>query len=285
MPALFVNSLVVLIVELSLFALLWLQQPAITLFVVAAHLATAILTALWLSHRWAHPSISTQKLRFFIVGLIGLLPVIGSVFLFLIDNRKALRENGINEGLGSEDLEEETPQDLLNYFSAPDRYAKGNVRKTRDLLSSLDDESYLGLLIASRHLSDKEAYALLSEALFSPFESARLMAYSLRGKLEDRLTDSRQNKLDLLNDSNNLKQRTELHLSLAQDYMHLLDVETDSNDNDSLTSQAKQHCIQALKLNNKSSIGFKTLSKVLRAQGNLVQANKAEQRSVALASS
>ncbi|MGB1309717.1 MAG: hypothetical protein ACPG47_00830 [Leucothrix sp.] len=282
MPALFVNSLVVLVLELGLFALLWLQNTSVTLCVVLAHLALSALAGLWYSQRWANTSTRQRHTQVFIAGLVALLPVIGSMFLFLIDNRTALRQYGLNEGLGSEEIPKETPQDLLNYFSAPDRYTKGNVRKTKDLLSSLDDESYLGLLIASRHLSDKEAYALLSEALFSPFESARLMAYSLRGKLEDRMSEARQEKLNSLNETTSAKQKAELHLSLAKDFLHLLDVQTDAGDRGGLLNKAKQHCIHALKIK-QSSVGFKTLSKVLKAQGNAAQAQQAEQRSHALA--
>lgn len=283
MPALFVSSLIVLIIQLCLFGLLWLQNPMINLLVVAGHIVTVILAAFWFSTRWQHPMLSARDTRYFVASLIGLLPVIGSVFLLLIDNHRTLRAYGIREGLGSVDVHKETPQDLLNYFSAPEQYTTGNIRNTKDLISSLDDEAYLGLLIASRHLPDDEAYALLTEALYSPFESARLMAYSLRGKLEDKINNALEDKLNSLKSATSNKQKVELNLELAKDYLHIINVGIESGDKESLLKQANKHTLQALKLNKQSVSGFKTLSKVLRFQGDLVHARKAEQRALSLA--
>ena len=283
MPTLFVSSLILLLTELCLFGLLWLQLPIVTLLATVGHFAVAALAAYWLSQRWTHPNITAKNIRIFAFAVIALLPIIGSVLIFLIDNRQVLREQGFKQGLGSEKIKKETPQDQLNYFSAPDQHTKGNVRNTRDLLSSLDDEDYLGLLIASRHLSDKEAYALLSDALYSPFESARLMAYSLRGKLEDKIAESREEKLISLKSAHSSQQKIELHLALAQDYLHVLDVGIESGDKSGLMIKAREHCIHALKLDKNSRSGFKTLSKILRSQGNLEQAKKAEQRALAIA--
>jgi len=81
MPALFVSSLIVLIIQLCLFGLLWLQNPTINLLVVAGHIVTVILAAFWFSTRWQHPMLSARDTRYFVASLIGLLPVIGSVFL------------------------------------------------------------------------------------------------------------------------------------------------------------------------------------------------------------
>lgn len=283
MPALFVSSFIVLGVELGLFGLLWIQNPTLNLAVIIGHFTTALLAAFWFSSCRNHPMLSTWQTRIFVASLIGFLPVIGSVFLPLIDNHKMLRAYGRREGLGSKEKIEETAQDSLNYFSAPEYHTKGNIRNTRDLISSLDDDNYLGLLIASRHLPDKEAYALLSEALFSPFESARLMAYSLRGKLEDKLSDSLEQKILSLKSATSSQQKAELHLALAKDYIHILDIGIESRDKDSLMAQAKGHCILALKLDSKSSTGFKTLSKVLKYQGNANQAKRAAKKAYLLA--
>ena len=283
MPALFVSSLVVLLIQLCLFGMLWLQNPTLNLFVVVAHIVTVVLAAVWFGNRWQHPTLSVRDTRYFVASLIGLLPIIGSVFLFLIDNHRALRAYGVREGLGSLEKNKATPQDLLNYFSAPEQYTTGNVRNTKDLISSLDDEAYLGLLIASRHLPDDEAYALLTEALYSPFESARLMAYSLRGKLEDRIANALEDKLISLKSATSNKQKVELNIELAKDYLHIINVGIESGDKESLLKQANKHTLQALKLNNQSVSGFKTLGKVLRFQGDLIHARKAEQRALSLA--
>jgi tetratricopeptide (TPR) repeat protein len=262
---------------------LWLQNPILNLFVVVAHIATVILAAFWFGNRWKQPTLSVRDTRYFVASLIGLLPVIGSVFLFLMDNHRALRAYGVREGLGSLEKNKATPQDSLNYFSAPEQYTAGNVRNTKDLISSLDDEAYLGLLIASRHLLDDEAYALLTEALYSPFESARLMAYSLRGKLEDRIANALEDKLNSLKLATSNKQKVELNIELAKDYLHIINVGIESGDKGSLLKQANKHTLQALKLNNQSVSGFRTLSKVLRFQGDLIHARKAEQRALSLA--
>lgn len=284
MPALFVSGLLLLIVELILFALLWLQNPIITLCAVIAHFIIAAFAGLWFSTRWKGSTISTRSLGFFIACLVSLLPIVGSIILFLIDNHSKFREYGLNAGFGADLPVNEAAHDALNYFSAPNRHTEGSTRNTRGLLSSLDDDSYLGLLIASRHLPVKESYALLSEALLSPFESARLMAYSLRGKIEDKISESRQGKLALLKTSDNIQQKIELHLSLAHDYLHLIDVDMDSANEEELLKQSKNHCIAALKLNPRSSRGFKTLSRILKKQGKMDQAQQAEQHAFTLAS-
>lgn len=284
MPALFVSSLIIIVIEISLFGLLWLQNPFANLLVVTGHFATTLLAAFWFASHWSSPTLNTQQLRWFVACLVGLLPVIGSLLLMLIDNHKALRQYGIQEGLGADEDRRESVQDSLNYFSAPAVYEKGNVRNTRGLISSIDDEAYLGMLIASRHLPDKQAYSLLSEALFSPFESARLMAYSLRGKLENRIAEALEDKQHSLKAATHPKQRIELHLSLAQDYLHVINVGIESRDKNSLALLAKAHCIKALRLDKQSITGLKTLSKVLKLQGHLIQAKKAEQRAFSLAS-
>ena len=281
MPALFVSSLFILAIQLALFGLLWLEDPLTTQIALVAHLVIILISAIWYSNRWGESSLALSG---FIAVLVGFLPVIGCAFLFLIDNHSLLRSYGLREGLGALGARKETPQDSLNYFSAPEHYSKGNIRKTRNLIASLDDEAYLGLLIASRHLPDNEAYALLTEALFSPFESARLMAYSMRGKLEDKIIDNLEEKLDALKLTKNDKQKSALHIELAQDYLHIMNIGIESFDAEGLLTEANRHCRLGLKLNNKSISGFKTLSKVLRLEGNLANARKAEQKAFSLAS-
>ena len=276
-----VSALMFFFAELVLFALLWTGQPVLILVAVAAHLVIAVLAAQWFSMRWSDPATSAKQVWLFVVMTVALLPVIGCMLLILIENRSILRAQGIRAGLGAEDTKEHTAKDLLNYFSAPDLHQKGSIRKTRDLLSSLDDEAYLGLLIASRHLPDKEAYALLSEALLSPFESARLMAYSLKGKLEEQMQDDLQKKLEALK-SAPAKRLSELHLAVSHDYMHLFNVGVESSSKEVLLQQASDHCVSAIRENNTSGSAFQTLSEILEYQGKTVAAKKAQERAMSL---
>ena len=170
----------------------------------------------------------------------------------------------------------------MNYFSAPKQHTDGNVRKTRNLISSIDDEDYLGLLIASRHLPDKEAYSLLTEALFSPFESARLMAYSLRSKLEEKIAAKLEDKQNSLKSAQTKSQKLELHLSVAREYLHIVDIGIESQDKQKLVSLAKKHTVTALKLDSKSASGYRILSRILRYEGNLNQAKRAEYKAYSL---
>jgi len=180
-------------------------------------------------------------------------------------------------------IKSKTPvaRDLLNYFSAPEHYQKGSLRKTRDLLSSLDDEAYLGLLIASRHLPDKEAYALLSEALLSPFESARLMSYALKGKLEERMQENLQSKLDAL-ETTSKKHQAELALAVAQDYLHLLDVGIESTSKAVLLEQAYTYTTRSIRRSQDSASAFNTLATILELQGKPRQAQQSRNRALAL---
>ncbi|PWQ99785.1 hypothetical protein [Leucothrix pacifica] len=276
-----VSTLVVFFAELVLFALLWTGQPSLILIVSALHLVVATLAAQWFSMHWSDPATSPKQVWLYVIMTVALLPVVGSLLLVLIENRSILREQGLRAGLGAEDQEKQTAKDLLNYFTAPDFHQKGSIRKTRDLLSSLDDEAYLGLLIASRHLPDKEAYALLSEALLSPFESARLMAYSLKGKLEEQMQSDLQKKLEALNSAPK-KRLSELHLAVAHDYLHLLDVGVESSSKEVLLQQASDHCISAIRENNESGSAYQTLSEILEYQGKKAAARKAKLRAMNL---
>lgn len=276
-----VSALVFLVVELVLFALLWPNSPSLILVAAALHAVNSVLAAQWFSMRWADPAVSTKQVWIFVAITVFLFPVIGCLVLVLVENRKLLRAQGLKAGMGNEKIEKHTAKDLLNYFSAPDFHQKGSIRKTRDLLSSLDDEAYLGLLIASRHLPDKEAYALLSEALLSPFESARLMAYSLKGKLEEQMQDDLQDKLDALA-SAPPRRLSELHLAVALDYLHLFDVGVESSSKAVLLQHASDHCVAAIRENNSSGEAFETLSEILDHQGKTSAALKAHERAVSL---
>jgi hypothetical protein len=276
-----VSAFVFFMAELVLFALLWSGQPVFILIATVMHLAIAAIAAQWFSLRWHDPATSPKQIWLFVAMTITLLPVIGCLLLILIENRSILRAQGVRAGLGAEDVEKDTAKDLLNYFSAPDFHQKGSIRKTRDLLSSLDDEAYLGLLIASRHLPDKEAYALLSEALLSPFESARLMAYSLKGKLEEQMQSDLQKKLDALKAAPT-KRLSELQLAVSHDYLHLFDVGVESSSKEVLLQQASDHCIAAIREDKTSGSAYQTLSEILEYQGKKLAAQKAQERARSL---
>ncbi|PID45498.1 MAG: hypothetical protein CSB47_08240 [Proteobacteria bacterium] len=269
------------IAELVLFILLWFGSPALILIASVLHFAIAVLAAQWFSMRWEDEIVSRGQIWLFVGITVALLPVIGCLLLVLIENRQLLRKQGLKAGLGADNVKKQAPQDLLYYFSAPDFHQEGNIRKTRGLLSSLDDEAHLGLLIASRHLPDKEAYALLSEALLSPFESARLMAYSLKGKLEEKMQSDLQRKLDALKTASP-RRRSELHLAVSHDYLHLLNVGVESSSKDTLLQQAYAHCIAAIRDDKSSVSAYNALSKILEYQGKTVAARQAKERAISL---
>lgn len=277
-----VSALIFCLVELLAFTLLWHHSQSFIILACLVHLLNAGLAAQWFSMRWSNQTINAKHVWLYVCITVTLLPVVGCMILAIIDNKQALREYGIRADLGTEHVKKHSAKELLNYFSAPDFHQKGNIRKTRDLLSSLDDEAYLGLLIASRHLPDKEAYALLSEALLSPFESARLMAYSLKGKLEEQMQNDLQNKLDALEAAQEAR-RAELHLAVAHDYLHLLNVGVESSSKAVLLQHASDHCIASIR-EDKSSSGaaFRTLSEILEHQGKVLAAQKARMRAISL---
>jgi hypothetical protein len=282
MRALSVSALLFLSIELVAFGLLWPQANSLSLVALIVHLTASLFSAMWFAEKW-HSGSDKLTLVGFIATSVFLLPIIGSVILLIIDSRQALRQYGIEAGVGTDNIKTDSPKDLLNYFSAPDQFDKVSRRKTRDLLSSLDDDAYLGLLIASRHLPDKEAYALLSEALLSPFESARLMSYSLKGKLEEKMQENLQDKLDAIPRAS-IKQKSELNLAVTHDYLHLLDVGVESSSKEVLLKKASEHCIKAIKLNKTNGSAYKVLSDILLLQGQSHKAQIALQRSLKLSS-
>lgn len=275
------SSLLPVLAQLICFALLWPQVPALTLAALIAHMAVSVMTAYWLSVRWREQTLTPGKIWVFVASAMFFLPVIGSIIIALLDHRAVLRERGMQAGIGVIKSKAPVARDLLNYFSAPEHYQSGSLRKTRDLLSSLDDEAYLGLLIASRHLPDKEAYALLSEALLSPFESARLMSYALKGKLEERMQENLQSKLDAL-DTTSAKHQAELSLAIAHDYLHLLDVGIESSSKAVLLEQAYSFATRSIRRNQESASAFNTLATILELQGKPRQALQSRNRALAL---
>jgi tetratricopeptide (TPR) repeat protein len=283
MPTLSVNTFFLILVELTLFCSLWLSlsegNSHILLFL---HLLIAFIASYALSRHWKQITLSHNMSWFMLFTFIFFIPVIGAVILWLFSIRKNLREASIEKQAEEKQEHIEKPTDSLHYFSAPKNYRFSETKKTRDLISTLDDDTYLKLLVASQHLPDKEAYALLEEALSSPFESARLMAFSLKGKLEERLQNALQQKIVNLKETTNKYNVAELNLSIAKDYIHLLDIGLLTENNATLLNKAKTHCVRAIRLNNKSAYAFQALSKVLKHQGRNKQAQRAQIRAVNL---
>ncbi|MCK5897119.1 MAG: hypothetical protein KAG20_09950, partial [Cocleimonas sp.] len=55
-----------------------------------------------------------------------------------------------------------------------------------------------------------------------------------------------------------------------------------SENNETLLNKARNHCITAIKLNNKSAYAFQALSKILKHQGRNKQAQRAQIKAVDL---
>lgn len=276
-----VNTILLVTFELAIFIVLWLPLPIANIVVAIAHLSISIIGAFWLSQQWKHASLSTSKTWMILSIFLFFVPVVGAIMLWLVNERHTLRKRGIQAGVGVEKKEIKPEEEELRYFSAPKHHHIDKQKKTRDLISTLDDDAYLRLLISSRHLPDKEAYTLLREALSSPFESARLMAFSLKTTLEERLQEALQIKLMKLK-SANTENKAERHLAVAKDYIHLLDIGLLTESNDALVKKARYHCISAIKLNKKSAYAYQTLSNVLKHEGRNKQAQRAQIRAVSL---
>jgi hypothetical protein len=280
MPTLSVNTFFLILLELTLFCSLWLSISESSQFIVFfIHTFIAFIASYWLSRQWKQITLDHNISWFILFIFIFIIPVIGATILWLFSIRKKLRHS-VTEQQTEEKQEESTNN--LHYFSAPKHHRFNETKKTRDLISTLDDDTYLKLLVASQHLPDKEAYTLLEEALTSPFESARLMAFSLKGKLEERLQNQLQQKITNLKKTTNKQNTAELNLSIAKDYIHLLDIGLLTENNATLLSKAKKHCINAIRLNNKSAYAFQALSKVLKHQGRSKQAQRAQIKAVDL---
>ena len=280
MRTLSASALLLIILELLIFSLLWLSIPIMNAIWLLAHTLVTILASYWFSRQWRQTTLTPNRTWFSLSLFLFFLPIIGAIIFLLISKRAYLHQQ-IATAQQASKTKKTNDTNELNYFSTPKHHYSTHVKKAQNLLSTLDDNAYLRLLIASRHLPDKEAYTLLKEALGSPFESARLMAFSLKGKIEERLQDDIQKKIALLKSSQK-KHTAELHLSISKDYMHLCDIGVLSESKENLLRQARHHCMSALRLNKNSAMAFQQLSKILKLQGKYHQAQKAKIKAVSL---
>jgi len=247
---------------------------------LSMHVLISLAATIWLSKRIFHHKLMSFKIQIALFLFIVFFPVISLVVIWLLSIRDTLRKDyKLNELKEMENNKNQESYEFLEKTKLLD--GSNKIKNTRNLLSTLNDENYLKLLIASRHLPDKEAYALLKEALGSPFESARLMAFSLKEKLEQRLQDSLQKDLDLLENLSN-GERAEQHLLVARDYIHLLDIGMYSGREDKLLKQAEYHCLQSIKFNKKSAYSYQTLSKIFSYQGKIKKSQLALKAAAAL---
>ncbi len=283
MHILSVSIAFIIIVELVIFCSPWLVTiTGNYTSLITTHAIVALIGSYWLSRREektiTHQSLSKKNINWFLLfNFIFFIPIIGATILWLFSIRNFVRRQHITTY-----IEEKKNNNDLYYFSAPKQHYINGSKKTRDLISTLDDDTYLKLLVASRHLPDKEAYTLLKEALNSPFESARLMAFTLKGTLEERLQNELQLKLSQLKNASKNDNLAEIHLTISKDYMHLLDIGLLSESNETLLKKAKNHCINAIHIDNKSAYAFQVLSKILRYQGRNKQAQRAQIQAVNL---
>ncbi len=284
MPTLSVSLIFLMLIQMSIFSSAWLAPSIVNnTNLIVFHFVITLIASYSLS-RIGKKIVSRFSLKqningFLWFNLLFFIPMIGAIILWLFSIRKTLRRQHIETDLEEEEVN--TNQNVC-YFSAPKQYHSSNQKKTRDLISTLDDDTYLKLLVASRHLPDKEAYTLLKEALNSPFESARLMAFSLKGSLEERLQKELQQKLTQLKQASENDNIAEIHLTITKDYIHLLDIGLLSESNDALLKKAKKHCINAIHIDSKSAYAFQALSKILRYQGRNKQAQRAQIKAVNL---
>lgn len=280
MPTLSVNTFFLMLIECIIFFSQWLMIPQATnINIIITHTLIALIFSYWWSRKWEKVIFKRNLSWFMLFAFIFFIPIIGATILWLFAIRKTLRRQHIKTSIGEEETNKNND---LYYFSAPKQHHSNASKQTRDLISTLDDDTYLKLLVASRHLPDKEAYTLLKEALDSPFESARLMAFALKGTLEERLQNELQQKLTKLRNTAKGDSIAELHLTIAKDYIHLLDIGLLSENNDTLLTKAKNHCMNAIRIDNKSAYAFQALSKILKRQGRNKQAQRAQIRAVDL---
>jgi hypothetical protein len=283
MHILSVSTIILVVIELLIFSGLWLDIAYINNgSLLIAHTLIAFISSYWLSSKWKQAMPERKIIWFILFNFIFFIPVTGAIILWMFSIRKSLRQTTSEAKRIIEEKEQAQKNEQIHYFSAPKHHHISHAKQTRDLLSTLDDDSYLKLLVSTRHLPDKEAYALLKEALSSPFESARLMAFSLKGKLEERLQSELQQKISILEQTTSISNTADLHLSIARDYIHLLDIGVLSENNEVLLGKARKHCIKAIRLNNKSAYAFQALSKILKHQGRNKQAQRAQIKAVDL---
>ncbi len=286
MHILSVSLIFFILIQMSIFSSPWFAPSIVNnIILISFHFVITLIASYSLSRiegkTGARLSLKQKNINGFLwFNLLFFIPIIGAIILWLFSIRKTLRREHIESDL--EEEEEANTNKNVHYFSAPKQHHSNDQKQTRDLISTLDDDTYLKLLVASRHLPDKEAYTLLKEALNSPFESARLMAFSLKGSLEERLQKELQQKLSQLKQASESDNIAELHLTITKDYIHLLDIGLLSESNDALLKKAKKHCINAIHIDNKSAYAFQALSKILRYQGRNKQAQRAQIKAVNL---
>ncbi len=242
---------------------------------LAIHCLIAFVASIWISKNH-YSNLKTKNSLFVAVLFVVILfaPVFSAIILWLLDNKDVLRARYKQKIQAGETLIDN--QQIFDYLDESKLSNNSNKSKnTHTLLSTLNDEEYLKLLIASRHLPDKEAYILLQQALESPFESARLMAFSLKGKLEQRLQDTLQKNLALLKNLPENKQ-AEQHLIVAKEYLHLLDIGVLSKDKEKLLQEATHHCTQSIKINKKSAYPYLILSKIFSYRGETKKSSQAK---------
>ncbi len=284
MHTLSVSLIFLMLIEMSIFSSPWLAPSiANNTNLISFHLVITLIASYSLSRTerkiGSRFSLKQNINGFLVFNLLFFIPIIGATVLWLFSIRKTLRRQHIETD--SEEKEANSNKNV-HYFSAPKQHHSSDQKKTRDLISTLDDDTYLKLLVASRHLPDKEAYTLLKEALNSPFESARLMAFTLKGSLEERLQKELQQKLFQLKQASASDNIAEIQLTITKDYIHLLDIGLLSESNEALLKKAKKHCVNAIHIDNKSAYAFQALSKILRYQGRNKQAQRAQIKAVNL---
>ena len=263
-------------IEITIFSILWLPIPTANIIWLISHIFISLLASYWFSKKWGQASLSIKIVWLILFTFLIFLPVIGSIIFLLFNKSEYLyQQKNPPKKEGKKNTED------LHYFSIPKYRYSSHFKKARNLLSNLDDNAYLRLLIASRHLPDREAYTLLKEALNSPFESARLMAFSLKGKIEERLQNKIQQKLLLL--ENTPQQHTaDLHLSISKDYVHLCRIGILSESKENLLREALVHCMNSIRINHKSSNSFQQLSQILKLQGKYKQAHYIQMKAMSL---
>jgi len=246
-----VKTLLLLPLDLVAVVLLYSGHAGLIALACLIHIAASLVAGYWFGDKGSWPGAMVPVL---------LLPILGLIVVFLIDNRAWIRER--NTALDSVSANAKTVQPIIRHFSANDfnEASRADKSKTRELLSSMDDDAYLGLLVASRHLPDKAAYALLNEALLSPFESARLMSYSLRDKMEERLRSGLKQKLE--SQSSREINQAKLQLAIARDYFNLVDIGIEDPLGTALDKAAK-HCVRAIQLDSASLQARQTMTKIL----------------------
>ena len=280
MRTLSVSTISLVFIEIVIFSSLWLAIPTVNIIWLLTHILVSLLASYWFSKKWKQPLLSNKKVFLILFIFLLFLPVIGSIIFILFNRGEYLyQQKNRLETVDKKQRVDNTKN--FHYFSTPKHHHSSHFKKARNLLSNLDDNAYLRLLIASRHLPDKEAYALLKEALNSPFESARLMAFSLKGKIEERLQNKIQQKLLLL--ENTPQQHTaELHLSISKDYVHLCRIGILSESKENLLREALVHCISSIRIDSKSANSFQQLSQILKLQGKYEQAYNIQVKAVSL---